>query len=419
MKTLKKYLKVVLCFMAFAVASFAFAFSPISPAFAAEASFAATMAITKMPTKVDAQNEDLKIPYVSGAEIRVYDASGKEHKYTGTDDDYFTKDGSVVKVAKEKLIGSSNPYRIVYVKGEFYSKEYKVYVSDASYTLKLVEENNSRVLIPSKIAKNADARVALPTRAEINDEEHTSDVTVEVRKDGHAVANYTLGTSPAENTYVVEGKFVPKETGEYTISYYANKCDVVKYSFEVEDGYVAPAAEDITFETPKVSGIELGKKEIPVVSNYQAERPLKITDKKGNDVAYNLKSIEIVNAGNENIKATLGYNTYVFDMTTTAFGATAYRDMVGTYNFVFTVEDVYGHTLTKTVEVKNVTDSTSPKVKMAYNYTVDADQEVVGEVNTNVEADFKASVGYKELVLPAVYAEDYVSTNSDMKYVRF
>ncbi|MCQ2564517.1 MAG: hypothetical protein MJ152_01475, partial [Clostridia bacterium] len=451
MKTLKKYLKVILCFMAFALASFAFAFSPISPVYAASTSIAMLSTKNKIPTKVDAQTEDLRIPLLksmtldatNGYEIRVKDSSTQWHVYQGVEDGYFTADGDYVKIAKEKLVGSNDTsYEIVYVTNNgldadgqvvhyYYSKVYTVKVTDASYTLKLVEEDNTHIYIPSKIATDANARVELPTRAEKNGVECTSDVTVEISKAGHIVASYTLGTSPVGNEYVVDGKFVPKEAGEYVIKYSANKCEDERVSFEVEDDYVKPSKEEIKIESINVPNtnnvIELGKKNIPLVSNPQAENPIKVTY-DGKDVKYNVTKVTITNVDNPTIKQVLPANTFVFDMTTDKFeGVTSYKNLAGKYKFEFEIVDVYGNTfnvfanLDKEGKVVSMSATdVKPTIHMAYNYSVDADtKEVVGEVNTRVDADLKTSVGYKEVVLPAIYAEDNVATNAEIKYFRY
>ncbi len=407
MKTLKKYFKVILCFMAFALASFAFAFSPISPVYATSAELASIL-LKQVPTKV-AKGEDLKINLPVGHDLVVIEPTGKKHVLSeDTENEYFSVSGSVVTVAKEKLVGSTNPYRVYFVKNGNYTREYRVFVEVENSTLKLVENDGLKVLLPAKMAKSADKKYNLPKTALIDDETPEVAVTVSLYKDDQFVVSYKLGEEPESNEYVADNKFSPKDEGAYTLVYSASNCNTVKYSFTVEEGYVAPAKEDITFETPTVSGIELGKKGITLNS-------LKITDKNGNDVAYNLTKLTIEKDGSQ-IKKELLNNTYVFDMTTEFFGVDDYSSMTGLYKFTFEVKDVYDNTLTKTVEVKNVTASKVPTVYMAYDYDKTTER---ANINTHADVDLKDSVGYKELILPAVYAEDYVSAPDEISYLRY
>ena len=112
MKVLTKYFKVVLCFMAFALCSFMFAFTPtLTAVHAAEMAMAGyNVAINaiKMPTEeVNYENGDeFKVPFLSSSmgvdaptnyTISVVDPAGYKHNYvvgTSADSNYFKKDGN-------------------------------------------------------------------------------------------------------------------------------------------------------------------------------------------------------------------------------------------------------------------------------------------------------------------------------------
>ena len=118
MKSLKKYFKVILCFMAFAVASFLFAFAPTISSYAAlqkaESNYNMAIKAVKMPrsTYVDSEgNQSLRVPLLKTGNswqdtakytIRVVDVDGvTTHDYkvgaasgeetSEADANYFTK----------------------------------------------------------------------------------------------------------------------------------------------------------------------------------------------------------------------------------------------------------------------------------------------------------------------------------------
>ena len=134
MKGIKKYLKVILCFMAFAVCSFLLAFAPTLTAQAAleyaQAQYNIAINSIKMPTKlVDVEDGDtLNVPLLNEVFedtanftnnyyiIRVIDPAGTNHDYqvggtANNDEDYFelAQDGKSVKV----LPLTNGEYKIV------------------------------------------------------------------------------------------------------------------------------------------------------------------------------------------------------------------------------------------------------------------------------------------------------------------
>ena len=96
MKVIKKYFKVVMCFMAFALCSFLMVFAPTMTSLSVEAAisdYARTINSVKMPKQVDVQkNQGLIVPFLTGSFanngylIKVVDPAGYVHtaKITGS-----------------------------------------------------------------------------------------------------------------------------------------------------------------------------------------------------------------------------------------------------------------------------------------------------------------------------------------------
>lgn len=444
MKVLTKYFKVVLCFMAFALCSFMFAFTPTFTAIDA-----ANMAMTgynvainaiKMPTEeVNYENGDVfRVPLLSssmgtttptGYTIRVVDPAGSKHDYVvdeTANNNFFTyTDGDNYLVVNAKNDGE---YKIIYIVEEngktYYSNSYKVTVKNVSYELDfstpIVDSDNQIIgytknLIKTNLAVSSTAYEIPVAYAKIagkdltiNDSNGTvtnEKATIKVTKDGAPQELDGEGSVFTSNN----GKYyiTPSEAGVYTVEYtFENSANrpTKTYTINVEEGYVA---SDLKLaSTPTMPTIELGKKEITLPK-------LTVNSEDQNNVDVNVKSIVIEKESDSNIKLTLENNNFEFDMTPTMFGADSYEDMVGNYRITYTVEDAYGKTLTETFKVDGVTVSSKPTIKLAYNYDKTADNfqdTVVLGAETELKAEYASN---NEIVLPAVFVEDAVTEDYD------
>ncbi len=469
MKVLSKYLKVALCFMAFALCSFMFAFSPTLTAVQA-----AEMAITgynvainalKMPTEVvNYENGDVfEVPLLASSmgtktperyTIKVVDPAGYTHncnikydnvtdpsnpkyvidttktdKVTDTDTSFFDKieDGKLVVNAK-----NDGDYKIIYVVTEggktYYSNTYHVTVENVSYELDFSTPvlNNEKEIVgytknimPTKMDVSTE-KFELPVAYakiagkdfEINqaDGSISNDVaTIKVTKDGAPqklddTENPTVFTSDAGKFYIT-----PSEEGVYTVEYiYENSANrpTKTFTINVENNYVAGALK--LASTPTMPKFELGKTiTLP-----------KITVNAGDEtnVDVNVESI-VIEKENSNgaIACTLTNNNFEFVMSPENFtGVDNYEDMVGNYRITYVVKG-YGknQTLTETFKVDNVTVSSKPTIKLSYNYDTTQSnyaENVVLGAETELKAEYLAD---GEIVLPAAYVEDAVTTNFD------
>ena len=454
MKVLNKYFKVVLCFMAFALCSFMFAFTPsLTAAYAVDYSiekYNAAINAIKMPQEeVDysVAGAKFKVPLLStvlgnkvgdGVDddsiadytIRVIDPAGYKHDYVvganNNDAKYF---GGVE--GNNLIINAKNDgdYRVIYIikDGEksYYSNSYTVTVKNISYELDFstpvldagknivgykknlmptkMAESTTPYELPVVYAKQAGEELSIDssTGAVINDV-----ADIKVTKNGapqsvNDTANNSIFTE-------VDGKYyiTPSEVGVYTVEYtYENSANrpTKTFTIEVVESF---AAKDLTLaSTPTLPTIELGKKEITLP---------KLTFNAGDlkNVDVNVTSIVIEKVGSDGeISYTLANNNFKFDMTPETFGVDDYDDLVGNYTITYTVEDVYGKTRTETFTVDGVTISSKPDIYFAYNYS---ETDTIDTVQLGAETELKAEyLADGEILLPAAFASDAVTTNFD------
>lgn len=471
MRTTKKYFMFIISFLAFALISFIFAFSPIYTAYAAtEMAMSATITnyelminSVKIPNKdVDVSSEDpekreLKIPLLNAEmkdantySILVIDPAGETHTYnkgdtassTESEDDSITADYfNYDKVGEGYLTLNAlnnGRYKIVYVvtKGDkkYYSNVYTVNVKNVSYELDFTiqegEDKGLEKLLPTNMKPTSQALELPVAHVRVVGKDTVAEgktVKITVTKDGalqdptKADSAYKLVGGKPQLDVSKEGKYVI----EYTFGGGANR-PTKTYTINVSDDFVAPTKNDLTITTPTMPTIELGQTDVTLPK-------LTVSDNVNDNAVYNLKSIVITKSNNNKITTTLTNNDYTFDMTKEAFKASSYKDMVGNYEVKYTIVDAYGNEKSVTYVVKNVTDSTRPSVYMAYNYnlvkegdtvtgveqTTDKDGKSVDKVNLTYNVDLKSKYGYSEIVLPAIYAKDKVSNYTDFKFVRY
>ena len=342
MKVLSKYLKVALCFMAFALCSFMFAFTPTFTAVDAinytVAGYDVAINALKMPTEVvdysskDPAKKVFRVPLLKTAlgvtdaashdyTIRVVDPSGSKHDYNvktktatcdGKDDANFF-DATTEAAQNNLIINAKNEgdYKVIYITTEgegeakrtFYSNSYEVSVVNASYELDFttptVDADKkitgfTKNLMPTHMAVSTEKFVLPVAYAKVVGEDLTVDengkveqkqATVRVTKNG---ALQKLGESTVF-TEDAEGKLylTPSEEGVYTVEYsYKDSANrpTKTFTINVEKDFVA--SEIKLASTPTIDGWELGK-EITLPN-------ITVNTEKAKNVDVNIESIEIV-----------------------------------------------------------------------------------------------------------------------------
>lgn len=466
MKSLKKYFKVILCFMAFAVASFLFAIAPSMSSYYAlnktSSDYELAIKAVKMPrsTFVDSQgNQSLRVPLLKAENgnwqstakytIRVIDPSYTEHNYTvganpgeeTTETAYFTKikvdaDGTVVESTDPNYNTASGDeyvsisalnngkYDIVYIMEEgtnhLYSSTYSVTVSNVSYELDFAVQTESenkglKTLLPSKVAQDATKKLELPVASVKNAEsgDYLTDPAVTLKVFNDQGKQLTLSDDGVFRQESGKYYLYLSTEGKFTVEYsyaFGNNPPKKSFTIEVEKDYVAPTSSDLTINIPTLPTVELGQKEITLPD-------VVVNSKDADNVEHNVKSITISKG---EISKTLKNNTFTFDMTKDSFGQTSYtNDMIGDWDVEYLVEDAYGNTKSIKVVLGGVKDNTKPEVFMAYDYELDDDGNPKTEVDTSVATELKAQYGYNELCFPAIYATDLVTEYKDFIFVRY
>ena len=451
MKVIKKYFKVVMCFMAFALCSFLMVFAPTMTALSVEAAISDyARTINSMKIKVE-ENKGLIIPLLTGSfasngySIKVVDPAGSVRtcKVTSAgdfvnetiDNVVVTRDGNgyfdnttipnSILVPEARLTNGN--YQVVYVVNEdgkeFYSNIYNVNVERSSYELSFEKENGWKSLVKPEVAtsSNVNDRIEIPVPV-AKSEDKKGKVTLknlDPEKEISVSCNGTSLTLNAEGSDFVEvgGKYYiqPSTAGVYKIQYTyksgANR-PTKTISIKVSDGFVEPTDFKVT-TAPSFDKFELGETGITLPK-------LTAKNEYESDVAYNVTSIKIEKESDSNIKQELcseKSNNYTFDMTLAAFGLTAeidtYDKLKGNYVITYTLVDAYGKETTYTKRIEGVTASKKPTIKMVYDYT---DATVNPE---SAETELKNKYGYDQIVLPAAYAEDLVSKRDELIVVRY
>ena len=451
MKTIKKYLKVVICFVAFAVCSFLLAFGPTLSAQAAlkytSSEYNAAINALKMPTgEIDlSKGEKLTIPLLQANAfndgvakyiVRVTDPSGYPHEYVvddsaaepvENDTDYF--DNSVANEITIKSL-SEGTYKIVYIITEgsgddavkYYSNTYTVKVVNVDLALDFVTASGDNAgiknLVPTEVAPNTTINLPTASVKDTVNEEYISDavVSVKVLKNAKPAGDelkfengqYTLTTSLTEKDGVTSDSIY---TVEY--SYSSGSTRLVKtFTINVTEGYVAPELE--LMATPTMPTVQLGQKDIKLPE-------LKVKAGKKENVEVNVLKIRIENENNSNMYYELKNNDLDFDFTVENFAnVDNYVNMVGNYKVTYTVQDANGKTLEKTFKISNVTVTSKPTVYMSYDYELDANGNPVDadKIDTTAATELKTRYGYSQVVAPAVYATDLVTSYKDLTIVR-
>ncbi len=471
MKVLSKYFKVALCFMAFALCSFMFAFTPTYTAVQA-----AEMAITsynvainalKMPTEEVnyEEGDEFLVPLLAnslgtstptGYTIRVIDPAGSKHDYivgTSTADGFFgnsfvadSDDESRGLVENQTYLPinarNDGEYKVVYIVTDkvndrtYYSNTYRVTVANVTHELDFV----SPVVEEIADAEDGEAQYEvvgytnslIKTRLAVSSTEYElplayakvagKDVEINTQTGlvTNEVADVDVSFSPQDGTFdgdvfttredengVTRYYITPTEAGTYT----------VEYSYSKSANRPTKSYTIIVEKNFEASAIKLAS--TPTMPSIELGKTVtlpKLTVNAGDqkNVDVNIESVKIEKEGsNGTVACVLEHNNLKFVMSPENFGVTNYEDMVGNYRITYTVKDANNKTLTETFKVDGVTASTKPTIKLSYNYDVE-DGKVVGDVVYGAEVELQAQYSKDvEFVLPAVHVEDFVTTNYD------
>ena len=469
MKVLKKYFKVVLCFMAFALTSFMFAFTPSLTAVMAQsytiAKYNTAINAIKMPTQVvdySDKNAKFRIPLLENVlgsaanltdnvddyTIRVIDPTGTPHDYVvgrdknheeANDTTYFAEEFEVDANDNNKkylICNAKNEgeYKIVYIiktgSGDsartYYSNTYTVTVKNVSYELDFTtpvydtedldaDGNTTEILgyenklFKSKLQKS-DVPYELPVvYAKVKDGDVTElAADIKVTKNGAPQVLNDTANSSIFKTGVENGK----------TKYYIVPNETGKYVIEYTFGNSLDCKpRQITIDV--VESFEAG--ELKLVTKDPTFNEISLGKKditlptltfnanSETNVGVNVKSIVIENETNSSIKYVLRNNNFKFDMTTENFGASSYADMRGNYIITYTVVDAYGKTATESFVVNGVTVTSKPTIQLAYDYDV-TKANYKETVDLTAETELRTEyVQGNEIVLPAAYVTDDVT----------
>ncbi len=434
-------------------------------------------------TTVDATSDDqFLIPYLSASGlvstgtqyyIHVVSPAGQTHTLSVTSGNETNAASGSSYFSNTEVSGTdyltlnalnNGTYSIVYQIGDYYSSTYTITVTNVSYSLDFTDPNTG---LTSLIASNykTKTKLTLPTpyivnaNAEKGDDDYyimsstnsadyatydmesyvtvTYNGAVQTLNDEYEIDNgdntttsyklYYSDTDSETNTtyYYVDFQLEGKYTIEYSYPYGSNP-QTVTYTIEVSDSFVAPTSADLTITTPTMPTMELGQS-ITLPS-------LTLSDNLTSNADYNITKITIVNSADSTIYTELYNNTLDFDFTIDQFddfnaNITSYTQLAGSYYITYYIEDAYGNTKSITLTVNNITDSTVPEVYMAYAYTVNEDNDGVktvvtdedgnDDVDINYAVDLKDTYGYGELIFPAIYATDAVTSYDEFTFIRY
>jgi|GEM_PF-2885715 len=434
---MKKFYKMMVFALVFAVTMTTALLSPLSfkaadaMVFAetvASATVGATITIKGMPTQA-AVGEEVKLPVGSTAEsgavivAKVTDSAGRVVASHSTEDDSESTFAFTPSVAGN--------YDIVYTA----SKSGVATTTSDKFTLKVVQStatmefaDNSAFIIPSKVGANSSVVLPIPTVTEKEEVTDLSGLTVTAQTEkGVAVALGTVTIDGVEHKVFTPAKDAQEKviTGSYTIKYKysANGYVATKtYTVKVVDGYVNPTNLSYTLGGTFPTSAVLGNKLTLPKAN--------VVDKDNNNASVSVYTVVEVKFGSE--KQTVDQSDLSFTPKYKATGTDKYNVTYKMYDMSAldlankngkTLEEVLSAAkpvLTGEYTLSNVEDTEKPTVKIAGNYTVTTTENVKSVSEEDAEAlkdtDYSylmpsvVRVGQAGVELPAIYAYDNYSS---------
>lgn len=339
---------------------------------------------------------------IAGAKVATNDGSSITYSNTGVTVDVKNPYGAPVSVSAENTFSVDyvGTYSINYVWGE-YSHVLKVNAVEGIYSMSFKE--NSRVLIPEYVnVEKYTGKIALPNPV-VKDADGKEIENAIIAVDVYTPSNTKLGaTDLVKNQTTNLYEFTATEVGVYTVSYKYKSADgrvLATKSVEFTANKTFNNNYKLTFEydtTKKpetaVTGVETTLPGV-IGKNATTEEEVgvyyTITAKK---ITYNQETGKVLSEEDVTNQVISGNK----------FTANQDGDYVITYN----VKNFFGtQAQSSSFKIKGVKDSQAPVVRLVKPYTT-APAEGEDVVVSLVE---KADT--KNLVLPAIFADDNVSKN--------
>lgn len=399
----------------------------------------------KIASTVDAANDEkliVPMPKVNGianytSHIKVTDRSGKVYTYNCADASTTDKDGEPVSsnyftlLKSDKTTVTTEPSEVAYIqvsnlgKGT-YSVQYmvkdkdssKVYYSDAksvqvksvAYSWEFEAPDTAKNIIPSITNPGTSYELPLPKILKSNDEQNPiaftasdlgaaikitrggKDVTTDVAKveEGKVIFTPVLDT-----TAISEG-----ENTTYTIKYIASTKGVMAFAdraftVKVDKDYNSKAELEVTHGS--ISNYQVGATTTFPTSN--------VTDKTHNKSKIDVNTTISIKDEDGHV-TTLDPNDYTYIFTE-----------AGDYDITYKVVDAYGNEATSKTTSIRVKDLKPYQVSYADSYETTGDNWEAN-VNTDIAYSIPNEIGYNGFWVPAIYAKDYNTSYSDLKFKR-
>ncbi len=328
-----------------------------------------------------------------------------------------TTDPDAVAYIQPTIIGKGTytiQYKVKSGSHTYYSDVQSVQVKGDAYSWEFKQDGETNNIIPSITAQykvdsktgNELNKFALPLPKIVNIVDEDNKVTVhefttEDLLDNHKGKNIVItkgGDDVTEaSTEVAEGKvyFKPtladnEDTATYTIKYkstvtaFANRT----YTVKVDRNYKSEAKLEVSHNS--ITNVQVGAKTTFPTPN--------VTDKTHNKTGVEVNTVIRIKKGSEEIARLENEFTYKFENS-------------GNYTIYYDVTDAYGNTATSAAYSISVSNKKPYMIAYADSYKTDIDNWE-DEVVTGVDYTIPSEVGYNGFWLPAVYAKDYVTTDS-------
>lgn len=430
MKLVKKNLKVFLLFLAFAIVSIVFAFSPVLTTLpiaeaAAAKQILSVLQVPRVNKKVDgAKGEKIIIPLLDKTKnsaitkytVRVYDTSNTAHdcevdasgEAVSTTDpsNYFVYHAEQSEPNAEKpnlnteftipanslevkgLTNGRYEFQYIYKDEDghtYYSNKFSVEVVNPSYELvfDIIDQESPNFGLTQLIRKEfktGEKQVALPiayVKQQGDSANNMLDKVVKPKMSYYGGPGVTLTAEQEAQILVDNGdgssySFNPKQAGEYKFTYSYDNADDKTITITVTEDYVQKDQNKFYAQTPDLTSLKADNGNVKLGSKNVVLPDVKVYEEDNNEteVAHNVTKIEIYKADDQHsYKKELTNNDFTFDFTKEFFGQSSYDGLAGRWTIKYTIVDINNYTYYKEVPLTIVDDAT-PEVFMAYNYDV-------------------------------------------------
>lgn len=341
----------------------------------------------------------------------------------------YTEDGNSIKFLAQKL----GYYTVQYTNGITKSQTYNIKIEGANPTIEF--EENAQIFLPDIIASSTSVILPKPIvtksngdklegyQLKISTDATSNDVTVSVRAPiiDSATGDYKYVTLAYDNGNVVfspikdeDDKFV---YGAYTICYQYQESAYVstaKYvTIKVEENY-----EDIV-NNIKMNFVWENDGSIPTSGNLGTEiqlpRPVAQDKSRDNKEIQSYTQVKV-----QFIDKTGVAHDYEFDATNFTFVPNDKTENGAYYKVEYTISNYFGKdTITRTYEIRNVTDTSSPEYYIVDEYSVE-DLDSIKLADMSYKIPSKIVIGCSnDIIIPALFAKDNFKSYSDLTLARY